>query len=60
MKRKLEAEIESTRKELINNSGPEKAYLQWKHYQISKVLDGLINEYNSLEGIPGQIEWIEN
>ena len=58
MKRKLEAEIESTRKELIKIAG-QRGLSSMETLTISKLLDGLINEYNSLEGIPGQMEWVE-
>ena len=58
MKRKLEAEIESTRKELIKIAG-QMGLSSMETLTISKLLDGLINEYNSLEGIPGQMECLE-
>ncbi|MFS0688273.1 aspartyl-phosphate phosphatase Spo0E family protein [Sporosarcina sp. 179-K 8C2 HS] len=59
MKRKLEAEIESTRMELIIIAG-QKGYSSIETLKISQVLDRLINEYNSREGMPGQLEWTEN
>ena len=58
MKRTLEAEIESTRKELIKIAG-QRGLSSIETLTISKMLDCLINEYNSLENIPRQIEWIE-
>ena len=58
MKRKLEAEIESTRKELIKIAG-QMGLSSMETLTISKLLDGLINEYNSLEGLPGQMECVE-
>lgn len=58
MKHILEAEIESTRKELITVAG-NKGLSSMETLIISEALDRLINEYNSLEEMPGQIEWIE-
>lgn len=58
MKHILEAEIESTRKELIIVAG-NKGLSSMETLIISEALDRLINEYNSLEEMPGQIEWIE-
>lgn len=58
MKRKLEAEIESTRKELIKIAG-QMGLSSMETLTISILLDGLINEYNSLEGLPGQMECVE-
>ena len=58
MKRILEAEIESTRKELIKTAG-QMGLSSMETLTISKLLDGLINEYNSLEGLPGQMECVE-
>ena len=55
MIRKLEAEIESTRKELIKIAG-QRGLSSMETLTISKLLDGLINEYNSLERVPGQID----
>ncbi|MCG7342692.1 aspartyl-phosphate phosphatase Spo0E family protein [Sporosarcina sp. ACRSL] len=55
MKRKLEDEIESARKELITIA-KQKGLSSMETLQISKALDCLINEYNSLEGIPGHFE----
>ena len=47
MKRKLEAEIELTRKELIEIAG-QRGLSSMETLTKSKLLDGLINEYNSL------------
>ncbi|MGG0667209.1 aspartyl-phosphate phosphatase Spo0E family protein [Sporosarcina koreensis] len=58
MKQILEAEIESTRKELITVAG-NKGLSSMETLIISEALDRLINEYNSLEEMPGQMEWIE-
>ena len=58
MKQILEAEIESTRKELITVAG-KKGLSSMETLLISEVLDRLINKYNSLEEMPGQMEWIE-
>ncbi len=58
MKRNLEAEIESTRKELIKIAG-QMGLSSLETLTISKLLDGLINEYNSLDGLPGQMECVE-
>lgn len=58
MKQILEAEIESTRKELITVAG-NKGLSSIETLIISEALDRLINEYNSLEEMPGQMEWIE-
>ena len=55
MIRKLEAEIESTRKELIKTAG-ERGLSSMETLTISELLDCLINEYNSLEGMPGQMD----
>ncbi|WP_432359708.1 Spo0E family sporulation regulatory protein-aspartic acid phosphatase [Sporosarcina sp. UB5] len=59
MHRNLEAEIESTRKELMTIAG-QKGLASIETLKISEVLDRLINEYNSRERIPGQLEGVEN
>lgn len=58
MKQKLEAEIESTRKELIIIAG-KKGLSSIETLKISELLDRLINEYNSRDGLPGMLEWTE-
>ncbi|MCM3710111.1 aspartyl-phosphate phosphatase Spo0E family protein [Sporosarcina luteola] len=58
MKHLLEAQIETTRKELITVAGKE-GLSSIETLLISEMLDRLINEYNSLEEMPGLIEWIE-
>lgn len=58
MKQILEAEIELTRKELIIIVG-KKGLSSMETLRISEMLDRLINKYNSLEEMPGQMEWIE-
>jgi hypothetical protein len=59
MKQKLEAEIESTRKELIEIAS-QRGLSSLETLTISKLLDRLINEYNSLEKMPRKLEWYEN
>jgi len=51
MNQKLEARIESTRKEMIIVAG-QKGISSTETLKISQVLDRLINEYNSREQIP--------
>lgn len=51
MKQILEAEIESTRMELITVAG-QKGLSSMETLVISEVLDYLINEYNSYVEIP--------
>ncbi|MCM3742661.1 aspartyl-phosphate phosphatase Spo0E family protein [Sporosarcina luteola] len=58
MKHILEVQIETTRKELITIAG-EKGLSSMETLLISEMLDRLINEYNSLEEMPGLMEWIE-
>lgn len=52
MKHLLEAQIETTRKELITIAGI-KGLSSIETLLISEMLDRLINEYNSLEEMPG-------
>jgi len=55
MNQKLEAKIESTRKELIIVAG-QKGITSTETLKISQLLDSLINEYNSREQIPEYME----